>query len=320
MASVDNRQDAAGQLMADWGGVSVSFTWFGVRKALSADQKAEAADHFDADAKFLSAAKKLLDTKHDAYRAVSAAKREIVDFWKGNTLPYPEPGIRIIRQDRIEDFVATMQELRQKLLDAVRGLDNVYSGLRHAARQRLGSLYNSSDYPPTLVGLFGVEWDFPSLQPPQYLMMSANLYAECSARVAARFEQAVTMAEDVFIGELASLVQTLQDKLAGKVDGVTKRLHDVNVDAMREFFEKFRRLNIHSSEALDGIVEQAEKALTLNGLFDLGGVSADQLRESPSLRQAVATKLSAVSAQLDGLMVNRPRRAINRRSKAVDGE
>ena len=56
--------------------------------------------------------------------------------------------------------------------------------------------------------------------------------------------------------------------------GVAKRLHDVNVDAMREFFEKFRRLNIHSSEALDGIVEQAENALTLNGLFDLGGVNA----------------------------------------------
>jgi hypothetical protein len=89
---------------------------------------------------------------------------------------------------------------------------------------------------------------------------------------------------------------------------------------LREFFEKFRRLNIHSNEALDEIVTQAEKALTCNGLFDLGGVIADQLRESPALRQAVSTRLSAVGAQLDGLMVDRPRRAINRRPKASDGE
>jgi hypothetical protein len=82
----------------------------------------------------------------------------------------------------------------------------------------------------------------------------------------------------------------------------------------------FRRLSIHSSEQLDGIVEQAEKSLTLNGLFDVGGVSAEGLRESSSLRQAVSTRLSAVSAQLDGLMVSRPRRAINRRPKASDEE
>ena len=314
MATVENRQDAAGHLIADWGGVSVSFTWFGVRKALSADQKAEAADHFDADAKFFSAAKKLLDTKHESFRAVSAVKREIQDFWKGNTLPYPEPGVRIIRQDCIDAFVAGMQGLREKLAAAVRGLDNVYYELRQVARQRLGSLYNHADYPGSLVGMFEVEWDFPNLQPPTYMMANPTLYAEQSARVAARFEQAVTMAEDAFVGELAKLVQNLQDKLAGKADGVLKRLHDVNVTDLLEFFETFRKLNIHSSEQLDGIVEQAQKALTLNGLFD-DGVSADQLRESPSLQNAVATRLSAVSAQLDGLMVSRPRRNINRRGK-----
>jgi len=59
---------------------------------------------------------------------------------------------------------------------------------------------------------------------------------------------------------------------------------------------------------------------TANRLFDVGGINAEGFRGSSSLRQAVATRLSAVSAQLDGLMVNRPRRAINRRPKASDGE
>ncbi|MGA2067759.1 MAG: hypothetical protein ABSG86_22515 [Thermoguttaceae bacterium] len=176
-------------------------------------------------------------------------------------------------------------------------------------------------YPPTLVGLLDVAWEFPSLAPPEWLLTrNPELYQQQAARIAARFDEAARMAEDAFLTELAGLVQTLQDKLAGKADGVAKRLHDTNVSDLREFFEKFRRLNIHSNEALDEIVTQAEKALTCNGLFDLGGVIADQLRESPALRQAVSTRLSAVGAQLDGLMVDRPRRAINRRPKASDGE
>ena len=41
--------------------VRVSVRWFGIRRSLSAEQKAEAAEPFGAEAKFLSAGKKLLD-------------------------------------------------------------------------------------------------------------------------------------------------------------------------------------------------------------------------------------------------------------------
>ena len=44
--------------------VRVSFTWFGTRRTLSAEQKAQAADTFGAEGSFLSAGKKLLDTAH----------------------------------------------------------------------------------------------------------------------------------------------------------------------------------------------------------------------------------------------------------------
>jgi len=46
--------------------VRVSMSWFGTRKSLTAEQKAEAAEAFNAEARFLSAGKKLLDTTHPA--------------------------------------------------------------------------------------------------------------------------------------------------------------------------------------------------------------------------------------------------------------
>jgi hypothetical protein len=49
---------AANRLRTTMAATKLSFTWFGVRKTLSEAQKAQAADQFDAEAKFLSAAKK----------------------------------------------------------------------------------------------------------------------------------------------------------------------------------------------------------------------------------------------------------------------
>ena len=92
--------------------VRLSFTWPGVRKALSAEQKSRAAEAFDATGDYLSAGKKLLDTSHPAFKAVTAVKSQATGYWKGMTLPFPEAGVRLIRQDRVEEFDSWMTELR----------------------------------------------------------------------------------------------------------------------------------------------------------------------------------------------------------------
>ena len=72
-----------------------------------------------------------------------------------------------------------MADYRVELDDAVAGLDRHFGELKHAAAQRLGSLFNSGDYPETLMGLFGLDWDFPSVEPPDYLVqLSPGLYEQ----------------------------------------------------------------------------------------------------------------------------------------------
>ena len=61
----------------------VSFTWFGVQKTLTPEQKARAAEAFDAEGQFLSAGKKLLDTRHPAFRAVTAVRGKIDALLEG---------------------------------------------------------------------------------------------------------------------------------------------------------------------------------------------------------------------------------------------
>src|SRR5436190_9217945 len=79
--------------------IRLSFTWLGVRKTLTPEQRTEAAEQFGAEGNYLSAGKKLLDTKHPAFRAVTAVRGRASAYWRGISLPFPEPGLRLIRQD-----------------------------------------------------------------------------------------------------------------------------------------------------------------------------------------------------------------------------
>ena len=290
--------------------VRVSFTWLGTRKTLSADQRAEAAQPFDAQGQYLSAGKKLLDTSHPAFKVVTAIKSKINSTWKGMSLPFPEPGIRLIRRDQIDEFVGLLESYSGELADAVANLDRHFEELKATAAERLGRLFNQADYPASLVGLFEVTWDFPSVEPPDYLRdLNPALYEAERARVAARFDEAVQLAEQAFQEEFAKLVGHLTERIAGGADGEKKVFRDSAIGNLQEFFERFKSLNVGSSAQLDDLVARAQQAVR--------GVAAKDLRGDAGLRQVVATSLSRVQAELDGMMVNRPRRRILRDQKGA---
>ena len=298
----------AQRLRTTMAAVRVSMSWFGTRKSLTAEQKAEAAEPFGAEARFISAGKRLLDVSHPAFKAVTAVRGKVIAYWKSQSLPFPENGIRLIRQDRIEAFAAQMREFQEELAEAVEALDRRYSDLRTAARERLGSLYNSADYPDTLVGLFEISFDFPSVEPPDYLQqLNPTLYEEECRRVQNRFDEAVQLAEEAFTAELAKLVSHLTERLSGQEDGKPKIFRDGVVENLTEFFARFRQLDVRSNEQLDQLVAQAQRAIR--------GIEPQQLRDNAGLRQHVATEMSRVESALDGLLVDRPRRNILRRPR-----
>ena len=292
--------------------VRVSLRWLGVRKTLTPEQKSRAAESFGAESEYLSARKKLLDTRHAAYKEVVAVRGRILAYWKGVTLPFPEPGIRLLRHDHIEAFHQKMLDFRNELHGAVTNLDDRYEEIQSAAKQRLGRLYNPADYPPSLQGLFEVEWDFPAVEPPDYLMqLNPAIYEQERSRVAARFEEAVQMAEQAFIGEFARLVSHLTERLAGE-NGERKIFRDSAVANLVEFFERFRRLNVRSNAELEDLVDQARRTVR--------GVNAQDLRDNDALRQHIAVKLGQVETTLNGLIVEAPRRRIVRSLPPGNGE
>ncbi len=296
------------RLRSTMAAVRVSLSWLGVRKTLTSEQKSQAADTFGAEGAFLSAGKKLLDTKHHSFKAVTSVKGRITSLWKSMSLPFPEPGIRLIRQDQIETFDSQITLLKDELSDAVLELSRHYDQLKLAARRRLGSLYNEADYPASLLGLFQVSWDYPSVEPPNYLRdLNPELYQQECERVAARFDEAVRLAEQAFIEELQDLVAHLTERLTGQTDGKPKVFRDSAVNNLTEFFERFQQLNVRSNDELDQLVTRCQGVIQ--------GLPPQRLRDDQSMRQRVAAELGGVQNVLDDLLVDRPRRNIIRRPR-----
>jgi hypothetical protein len=153
-----------------------------------------------------------------------------------------------------------------------------------------------------------VAWDFPSLEPPDYLVaLSPGVYEAERARVAARFEEAVELAEAAFLDEFARLVEHLAGRLSGAdADGTPKVFRDSAVGNLADFFARFAELNVRSSPELDALVERARRVVR--------GVDAQELRDGEALRRRVAGGLAQVRDSLDSLLVERPRRRILRQA------
>jgi hypothetical protein len=304
----DSRTDAAHRMRTTMTAARLSFTWFGTRKTLTREQKEQAADSFGAEGDFLSAGKKLIDTQHPKFKAVTSVRTRTVNYWKALSLPYPDPGVRLIRQDAIDEFARRMNRFKAELEDAVVELGEHYEELRNAARQRLGSLYSAADYPVSLQGLFAVDWEFPSVEPPEYLRrLNPALYEQECERVRSRFDEAVRLAEGAFMDEFAQLVTHLCERLGGGSDGRQKVFRNSAVDNLTQFFERFRTLNVGTNAELDRLVDEAQQIV--------GGVRPQNLRDNSGLRRQVATQLSGVQSVLDGLLVDRPRRNIIRKPR-----
>jgi hypothetical protein len=301
-----SERSAANRLRTTMAAVRLAFTWLGVRKTLAPEQRTTAARAFHADRELLSASKLILDTKNPAYRSVAAVRSEASGYWRTVTLPFPEAGIRLLPQNSLSMFANTMQTYRERLQRAARELAAQYDQIKSEAQRRLGALYNATDYPSTLDGLFDMEWSVVPIEPPQYLVaLNPEVFQQEQARVRERFESAVELAEQAFATELQRLTAHLAERLTGLHDGQPKVFRDSAVENLREFFERFRRLNIRSSPELDALVEQAQQ--TING------IEPQTLRDSNRLRQMVANDFSQIEAAVGDLLVDRPRRNILRR-------
>jgi hypothetical protein len=302
--SADNAvQATANDLRQTMGAVKLSFSWLGTQRKLSDAQTAAAASTFEASTDLLTASKRLIDTKTPAYRELTAIKSQASAYWRSMTLPYPQEGVRLIRQADVAAFEDKMREFRERLEAAAANLQLEYETLKNSAREKLGALYNPQDYPTSLDGVFRISWEYPAVEPPNYLMsFNPELYAQEQARVQRRFETAVVMAEDAFAAKLEELIGHLLERLTDEPDGTKKTFKASAIENFQEFYSEFQRMNVRSNAELERLVERATNIVS--------GVDAKELRKNDDIRRTISDQMNEVKTALNSFVVNAPRRRI----------
>lgn len=298
-------QTASERLRTTAAATRVRFTWWGVRKTLDDSEIVEVAGVLGTSALFLSASKRLINTRNDAYRRLTKKRGEITRFWKGLTLPYVEAGVRLLRQSDVVFFNGRMHELRDELLASASYFADMLESIKDEAQASLNGLYREEDYPKNVADLFTAVWEFPPTEPPSYLMtLSPEVYEAEKRRVAVQFEEAVRLAEREFAERFAELVASLTDMLRPTEDGRRKVVRAQSVESLREFFQRFRSVSVTDDATLNALVKQAESALE--------GRGADGLRYDAALRLSVRGAMEFIGQQLERHITTLPTRRLIR--------
>lgn len=295
--------ETANELRQTMGAVKLSFSWLGTQRKLSDMQTKQAADTFNAATDLVTASKRLIDTKNATYRTLTALKSQASSYWRSMTLPYPQEGIRLMKQSDVAAFEDKMREFKEQLAAAAANLQLEYESIKEAAREKLGDLFNPGDYPPTLEGVFDVKWEYPPVEPPNYLMtFNPELYHQEQSRVQQRFETAVMLAEDAFAEQLQEMISHLIERLTDEPDGTKKTFKASAIENFQEFYQNFQRMNVRSNAQLEGLIRQANELVS--------GIDVKDLRKNTGLRQNLTTQMSSVKTALDSLITNAPRRRV----------
>ena len=303
VATDHNVATSAAELRQTMGAVKLSFSWLGTQRKLSDVQTKQAADTFHAATDLVTASKRLIDTKNATYRTLTALKSQASSYWRSMTLPYPQDGIRLIKQSDIAAFEDKMREFKEQLAAAASNLQLEYESIKEAAREKLGDLFNPADYPPTLDGVFDIKWEYPPVEPPNYLMtFNPELYQQEQSRIQQRFETAVIMAENAFAEQLQEMIAHLIERLTDEPDGTKKTFKASAVENFKEFYDNFCRMNVRSNAQLEGLIRQASDIVS--------GVDVKDLRKDGTLRQNLSAQMSTVKSALDSMITNAPRRRV----------
>lgn len=296
-------EQTASDLRQTMGAVKLSFSWLGTQRKLSDAQTKQAADTFHAATDLVTASKRLIDTKNTTYRVLTTLKSQASAYWRSMTLPYPQEGVRLIKQADIGAFETRMREYKEQLVVAAANLQLEYEALKVAAREKLGDLYNPNDYPASLEGVFDLRWEYPPVDPPNYLMtFNPELYQQEQQRVQHRFETAVVMAENAFAEQLQDMISHLIERLTDEPDGTKKTFKASAIENFKEFYENFRSMNVRSNAQLDNLIERATNIVS--------GVDVKDLRKNSNLRQNLTQQMGEVKTALDNLITNAPRRRV----------
>lgn len=258
------------------------------------------------DASAIHASKELIDTSSSTYRAITThASRFKSRFLRNRILPCGmlKSGMVVVPLGYVVEVDRGCKQFELERSKLVGELIKVFDGFKEQAQQRLGPLYNDTDYLPAeaLAAKFAVRYRFWSFNVPAALKgVNTALFEREQARVEAEWKETAEEVKDALRGAFADLITHMTDRLVPGEDGKAKVFRGQSVENLKDFLETFATRNITGDNELGELVARA-KAL-------MSGVDVKALRKQDGgTRERVATGFAEIKAALEPLLTTRRR-------------
>ena len=234
---------------------------------------------------------------------VHRARREAVIT---HTLPFPITGLYLVPKESIETVESKLQFFRDRFWEKVNEFESIYDEARQEARQILGELFDSEEYPDDITTKFRFEWKFVTLtMPGKDTILSPEIYEQEKQKFISMVDEAREMGIRALHQELSDNVAYLMDRLSGN-NGKGKILKSAMFNRMNAFLEDLETKNVFNDQRLRELAEEAKSVIN--------NADSNSLKYSESLRNHIHDQMSQLKDSIDESIEDIPRRRIRMES------
>jgi hypothetical protein len=260
----------------------------------------------DIDPEMLHVSKDILEAPELA--AIGQHDNELKAWIRARCLPSPftRKGIALLPVRLIEDVMAKIDQNQAERLPLIDAFCLAYELRKAQAREKLHSAYDETDYPPieAVRRTFTFECQLWELSTPgQMQSINRDLYQRELVKMNNMWAEASAMVTNVLLQEFRKLTDHLSDRLQPGPDGKAKRLHDTTLTNLTQWLDLFQARNLTDDADLVATVQRA-RAIIHN-------ITPEQVRETGTLRNQLASDFADITKALDEQIVNAPIRAID---------
>ena len=257
----------------------------------------------DADRSMIHVSKSILDSPE--LKKVEQLDGEVRRFLGEYCLPSNfKSGIYLLPINSVEEADGKFKEFqtqRDKLVDE---FVEAYGTRRDEAQERLGSLFNMTDYPsePTIKSAFVLTGQYVTFDTPASLKnIKAEIFAREREKADVMWKDALEECRMMLRATMRELVGHIGERLTPKDDGKAKSFHGSMLTKLDSFMTSFADRNIADDEELAALVKDAKTVMR--------GIDVKELRKEEGLRDALRGQMDELKGKLDSMIIDKPSRA-----------
>lgn len=289
-------------------GLRCSWTWLGLEKTVEEEFLQEFKTNTASSSDATTTTKTIVNPRNEFYKNLTKLRSQISSYYRSNTLPYLEKGIRLCSRDRLLEITNQLEVYRKTLKEKEKEFEDNWNTIKEDCKTYLGKLFNPSNYPASFIDVFDVKVEAVNLEPPSYLMeLAPEEYAKMQKILEERIEGSLKLHDQLLQESFVGLIENLSDKLKPNEDGSKKRIESSAVKKIQTFFEDYKQFRELSKELredgkFDELVHKVNK--TLEG-FDVEGIRASQ-----KLREILAKNFESINQELQSVVVTKKRKVM----------